>query len=144
MSFAVILLLAVVCLVQALSFVPLVWAEDAAVPVTPALQPIYDVFKAIGYSMPIAVIMGLFTCLLGYLKQTPPEQFTLAKFIYTALISLIIGIATIYGGWTYAQVQEWLANGALTLYIYWIAKVIAKKLSWIIPVGKEAEPPRTA
>jgi len=104
--------------------------ETAPAP-TPGFEPIYEIFKALGYSAPIAVLVGLFTCLLGYFKQTPPEQFNLAKFLYTALISLIIGVATIYGGWTYMEVQQWLANGALTLYIYWIAKVIAKKLGWM-------------
>jgi hypothetical protein len=28
------------------------------------------------------------------------------------------------------MVQEWLGNGALTLYIYWLAKIIAIKLGW--------------
>ena len=118
----------------------LVFAQGGPAP-TPGFEPVYEVFKALGYAAPIALIMGLVTSLLGYLRETPPENFELAKFLYTALISLIIGVATIYGGWTYAQVQEWLANGCLTLYLYWVAKVIAKKLEWI---GKEAEPPRTA
>jgi len=120
--------------------VQLVFAQGGPAP-TPGFEPIYEVFKALGYAAPIALIMGLVTSLLGYLRETPPENFELAKFLYTALISLIIGVATIYGGWTYAQVQEWLANGCLTMYLYWVAKVIAKKLRWI---GKEAEPPRTA
>jgi len=128
-------MLAFALLITALTCVP-VWAQNENES-TPALgfQPIYEVFKALGYASPIAIIMGIFTCLLGYFKQTPPEQFDLAKFLYTALISLIIGIATIYGGWTYTEVQEWLANGALTLYIYWIAKVIAKKLGWMPATG---------
>jgi len=120
--------------------VQLVFAQGGPAP-TPGFEPVYEVFKALGYAAPIALIMGLVTSLLGYLRETPPEKFELAKLLYTALISLIIGVATIYGGWTYAQVQEWLANGCLTLYLYWVAKVIAKKLEWI---GKEAEPPRTA
>lgn len=144
MPFAVILIVALTLVMGALSFMPLAYAEDESVPVTPDFEPIYEAFRAMGYAVPIAVIMGLVTCLLGYFKQTPAEQFELSKFLYTMLISLIIGIATIYGGWTYTDAQEWLGNGALTLYIYWIAKVIAKKLSWILPVGKEAEPPRTA
>ena len=114
--------------------VQLVFAEGGPTP-TPGFEPIYEVFKALGYAAPIALIMGLVTSLLGYLRKTPPENFELAKFLYTALVSLIIGIAKIYGGWTYVQVQEWLANGALTLYIYWIAKVIAKKLGWFTPAA---------
>jgi len=118
---------------------PCAFAQDEATP-TLGLQPIYDVFTAIGYAAPIAVIMGLVTCLIGYLKETPPEQFNLTQFLYTVLISLIVGIATIYGGWTYAQVEAWLANGCLTLYIYWIAKVIAKKLGWQTATGTSTEP----
>ena len=140
MSFAVILLLALTALMSSLSFVCLVQAEDEDLPVTSGFEPIYEVFKAIGYATPVALIMGLVNSLLGYLKSTPPESFDLTHFVFTALISLIIGIATIYGGWSYAEVQEWLANGSLTLYLYWISKVIAKKLNWVVLQAKETGP----
>jgi len=117
-----------------------VQAEDEDLPVTSGFEPIYEVFKAIGYATPVALIMGLVNSLLGYLKSTPPESFDLTHFVFTALISLIIGIATIYGGWSYAEVQEWLANGSLTLYLYWISKVIAKKLNWVVLQAKETGP----
>jgi hypothetical protein len=116
-------------LTVAVCVVPLAYAQEPTPP-QPALQPIYEVFKAVGYALPVALLVGLLTCLLGYLKATPPEQFKLENFIYTALISLIVGVATLYGGWTYVQVEEWLGNGALTIYIYWVAKIIAKKLKW--------------
>jgi len=140
MSFAVILLLALTALMSSLSFVRLVQAEDEDLPVTSGFEPIYEVFKAIGYATPVALIMGLVNSLLGYLKSTPPESFDLTHFVFTALISLIIGIATIYGGWSYTEVQEWLANGSLTLYLYWISKVIAKKLNWVVLQAKETGP----
>jgi len=132
MFFAVIFALtAVLCVV------PLAYAQEPELTPSPALQPIYEVFKAVGYALPVALLVGLLTCLLGYLKATPPEQFKLENFIYTALISLIVGIATLYGGWTYAKIEEWLGNGALTIYIYWVAKIIAKKLKWAV---QPAEP----
>jgi hypothetical protein len=137
MVFAVVFFV-VVSLVMASA--PLAFAQGESVP-TPGFQPIYEVFKSIGYAAPIAVLVGLVTCIFGYLKSTPPEEFKLVQFIYTFLISLIIGIATIYGGWTYAQISEWLANGCLSVWLYWGAKIIAKKLSWI---PRATGPPATA
>jgi len=139
MAFAVIFFV-VVSLVMASA--PLAFAQGEPEPVpAPELQPIYEVFKTLGYAAPIAVLVGLVTCILGYLKSTPPEEFKLVEFIYTVLISLIIGIATIFNGWTYAQFSEWAANGCLTVWLYWIAKIIAKKLSWI---PQATGPPATA
>jgi len=141
MAFAVILFV-VVSLVMASA--PLAFAQGEPVP-APELQPIYEVFKAIGYAAPIAVLVGLVTCIIGYLKSTPPEEFKLVEFIYTVLISLIIGIATIYGGWTYTEISEWLANGCLSVWLYWIAKIIAKKLGWAIQqISPGAGSPPTA
>jgi hypothetical protein len=48
-----------------------------------------------------------------------------------AIISLLMGILTLGLDWDYTTAQEWLANGAITLYIYWIAKIIAIKAGWI-------------
>jgi hypothetical protein len=141
MAFAVIFFV-VVSLVMASA--PLAFAQDEPAP-APELQPIYEIFKAIGYAAPIAVLVGLVTCIIGYLKSTPPEEFKLVEFIYTFLISLVIGIATIYGGWTYAEISEWLANGCLSVWLYWIAKIIAKKLGWATQVASTATgPPATA
>lgn len=137
MAFAAIFITALALLVSTL---PLVLAQDETPPAT-SLEPIYEAFKAAGRAAPIAVIMGLCTCVLGYLKQTTPTDFKIVNFVYTFLMSLIIGVATIYGGWTYLEITEWLANGCLTLWIYWLAKIIAKKLQWApIPTG----PPATA
>jgi len=97
---------------------------------TTSFEPIYNIFKSVGYAAPVAVLVGLATCLLGYAKQTPPQNFSLTEFIYTALISLFIGIATIYGGWSYMIIDQWLGNGCLTIWIYWIAKITAKKLNF--------------
>jgi len=81
--------------------------------------------------LPIAILMGLVTSVLGYLRETKSENFELDKFLTTATISVIMGILTLGFGWDYTTAQEWLANGAVTLYIYWIAKIIAIRVGWI-------------
>ena len=75
--------------------------------------------------------MGVATSILGYLRSTPPESFELDKFLATVIISLIMGILTLGFGWDYTVAEQWLANGCTTLYIYWIAKIIAIKVGWI-------------
>ena len=59
------------------------------------------------------------------------QQSELDKFLATAIISVLIGILTLGFGWDYAVAEQWLANGAITLYIYWIAKIIAIRIGWI-------------
>ena len=120
-------LLFVLALVAMLAFaVPVAFAKDPE-PEAPLAAFFTDMAKV----LPIAILMGLLTSLLGYLKQTPPEKFELDKFLATAMISVIMGILTVGFGWDYTTAQEWLANGAITLYIYWIAKIIAIKAGWI-------------
>jgi len=53
------------------------------------------------------------------------------KFLATAIIGWIIGLLTIGFGWDHTTAEQWLANGAITLYIYWIAKIIAIRIGWI-------------
>jgi len=75
--------------------------------------------------------MAFATVAAGYLSKTKPEEFKLANFIFTLVISVTIGTLTIYTGWTYAQIELWLANGFLTWYIWKLstilARIIAKK-----------------
>jgi hypothetical protein len=76
--------------------------------------------------------------------RSTPQNFKLEEFISTALISLIIGIATIYGGWAYTDIAQWLGNGGLTVWVYWVAKITAKKL-WpnLTVTATDAGPPKT-
>jgi hypothetical protein len=46
----------------------------------------------------------------------------------TAIISLLMCILTLGFGWDYTVAEQWLSNGAITLYIYWIAKIIAIRI----------------
>jgi len=120
-------LLFVLALVAMLAFaVPAAFAQE---PTSEA--PLAAFFTDMAKVLPIAILMGLLTSILGYLKQTPPEKFELDKFLATAIISVLMGILTLGFGWDYTTAQEWLANGAITLYIYWIAKIIAIKVGWI-------------
>ncbi len=70
------------------------------------------------------------TVAAGYLSKTKPKNL-LENFIFTLLISLTIETLTVYAGWTYAQIELWLANGFLTWYIWKLStilvKIIAKK-----------------
>ena len=97
----------------------------------PDTAPLQDFFSSIGLVIPIAVVVGMVNSILGYLRSTPPEEFELDKFLATIIISLLIGIVSIGLGWTYEQAEQWLANGAVTLYVYWIAKIIAIKVGWM-------------
>jgi hypothetical protein len=48
--------------------------------------------------VPIALLIAFLTCLAGYLSKTPPEQFKLANFLFTLLISVTIGTLTLMFG----------------------------------------------
>ena len=120
-------LLFFLALVAMLAFaVPTAFAQES-VPEAPLEAFFMDVARI----MPIAILMGLVTSLLGYLKQTPPESFELDKFLATAIIGLLIGVLTVGFGWDYTKAEQWLANGCITLYIYWVAKIVAIKVGWI-------------
>ena len=99
--------------------------------------PIFDeeslavLFADFGKILPPMVLAALVTSMLGYLRKTDPEEFELSKFAATCVIGLLIGLFTLKLGWSYATAQEYLANSGLTIYIYWLCKIIAKKVGWI-------------
>ena len=76
----------------------------------------------------IAFAMATINTLLGYVRNTPLEEFRLSKFLGTLLIGIIIGCLTTGLGWTYATAEEWLASSGLTVWLYWIAKLIVVRL----------------
>jgi len=121
---ALLLILALVAMLTVL--VPVAFAQEQE-----PEAPLAVFFMNMAKTLPMAILMGLFTSILGYLKQTPPESFELDKFLATAIISLIMGVLTLGFGWDYTTAEQWLANGAITLYIYWIAKIIAIRVGWI-------------
>lgn len=63
------------------------------------------------------------------MTKTKPEDFRLDYCIYTVMISFVVGVATVVGGWTYAQIQEWLGTGVLTWWIWRGSKVLAAKIT---------------
>jgi hypothetical protein len=138
--FAVIL----ACLATALSLTAVAFAQEPSPePVPPVpYECIHAVWAAVK-ATPIGVLMALVTSLAGYLSKTPEENFRLENFAFTGVISFLIGFLTVYGGWSYTQIELWLANGFLTWYIWKVAKIIAKKFNWTkqsTPIAKSGSP----
>ena len=73
---------------------------------------------------PVAIVMALITSLAGYFSKTAPENFKLENFLFTILISFLVGVLSIYAGWSYASIGLWLANGFLTWYIWKLARIL--------------------
>jgi hypothetical protein len=112
-------------------------AQTSEEPPAIDVNEIFIFFQSLGGAGIVAILIGLFTSALGYFSKTPPKEFKLAKFIYTFLISFTIAVVSILSGWNYQMIDQWLANGSLTIWIYWIseglakkAEVIASRLGW--------------
>ena len=71
-----------------------------------------------------------FACLLVEM-QLKTFSGKLWSFFFGVIISLIIDVLTIGFGWAYTVAEQWLANGCITLWIYWTAKITAIKVGWI-------------
>ena len=120
-------LLSVLALVAMLtSTIAMVFAQDPE-----PSAPLVAFFTSAAKIVPVAVLMAVATSMLGYLRSTPPEKFELDKFLVTIIISLIMGVLTIGFGWDYTIAEQWLANGCVTVWIYWTAKIVAIKVGWI-------------
>lgn len=103
--------------------------------------PFEDLFARFAKILPATVMAAMVTSMLGYLRETEPEEFELSKFAATCIIGLLIGLFTLELGWSYATAQEYLANSGLTIYIYWTCKIIAKRAGWIGNIEKPAKDP---
>jgi hypothetical protein len=125
-----IILALILILASLLMFFPVLGQDNATETSPPEVPPqvIHGIW-ALAQATPIALFLAFVNCLAGYLSKTQPENFKLDNFIYTALISLVIGFLTIYAGWTYSMIQTWFANGFLTWYLWKVAKIMAKKFS---------------
>jgi opacity protein-like surface antigen len=86
----------------------------------------WQTLSEVGEAAPIALVIAFLSSMAGYLSATPPENFSLAKFLYTALISAIVSFLTLYAHWSYATVETWLANGFITWYIWKASNIIAQ------------------
>jgi len=138
---AFVFVLAVLALLAVSSAITVVTAQDETPPEVP-IEWIHGLW-AVAKAVPIAFVTTFAVVIAGYLSKTAPRDFKLENFIYTLLISLTIGILTLFAGWTYADVQQWLATGFITWYIWKVAKIlagiIAKKLNWApTPTGPPA------
>lgn len=125
-----ILVVVTLALVMAMLVAPCpVLAQEETPPDMP-LEWIQSVWAA-AKATPVALVISFFTVIAGYLSSTDPKKFKLENFVFTLVICFIVGFLTISAGWTYTQVQQWLANGFITWYIWKLsviaAGVIAKK-----------------
>jgi putative Mn2+ efflux pump MntP len=87
--------------------------------------------------------MALITSLAGYFSKTAPEDFKLENFLFTALISFVIGFLSMYAGWSYNNIELWLANGFLTWYLWKIAKILARIITKKFMPATGPNPPTT-
>jgi hypothetical protein len=120
---------------------PVVFAQEETPPEVP-LQWLHGIWAA-AKAAPIAIIMALITSLAGYFSKTSPEKFKLENFLFTTLISFAIGFLSIYAGWSYNNIELWLANGFLTWYLWKIAKILAKVITKKFMPATGPNPPTT-
>jgi len=119
---------------------PVMAAEDA--PPEVPLQWVHGIWAA-AKAAPIAIIIALITSLAGYFSKTAPENFKLENFLFTTLISFLVGFLSIYAGWSYSNIELWLANGFLTWYLWKIAKILAKVITKKFALVTGPGPPST-
>jgi len=91
---------------------------------------ISDFLAKIGVVIPASFVVAFITVMLGYLRNTPPEEFDITKFLGTLIFAIILGVVTSIAGWDYTTAEAWLGQAGITIWVYWAAKVIAVKLGW--------------
>jgi hypothetical protein len=77
-------------------------------------------------SILVALIAGFLISALGYFKSTDPKGFVPGKLLATLLASVCVSLVMVSLGWNYSNVEQWLASCALTILVYWIAKIVSK------------------
>jgi hypothetical protein len=122
--------------------IPAAFAQEETPPEVP-YQAIHAIWAAV-VAAPIALAVAFASCMVGYLSKTAPEHFKVSNFVYTALISLTIGFLTIYAGWSYTQIELWLANGFLTWYIWKVTTILARIITKKQITTTATGPPATA
>ena len=74
MAFALIFIASIIATSAGLVGLAFAQGNETAPAVGPgSFEPIYEVFKSVGYAAPVAIMVGLTTCLLGYMKQATTE-----------------------------------------------------------------------
>ena len=106
-------------------------------PIEPTEPTVIEQFLSkIGLVIPASAVIAFVTVLLGYLRNTPPEAFDITKFLGTFIFAILMGVVTSIAGWDYATAEAWLGQAGITIWVYWLAKVIAIRLGWL----QEAKP----
>lgn len=71
-----------------------------------------------------AVLTGVCTSILGYLKHTKPENFSLLKLTVAIALGFCIGMLMVQFGWDYSTSEQWLASTGLSIWLYWVIKIL--------------------
>jgi hypothetical protein len=104
------------------------FAVDAETPPALPIEVINGIW-AVAVATPLGFLVAFFTCLAGYASKTPPEQFKLDHFLYTAIISVSIGAIFMFSGLPQTSITifvvTWFANGYITWYIWKATKIAA-------------------
>ena len=118
-------------------------AEAADVPPEIPIEAIKAIW-AFAIATPMGFLMAFLTCLAGYASKTPPENFKLDHFLYTALISIIIGSIFLYSGLPQQSatifVVTWLADGFISWYVWKGTKIFATIITKRILPAPEGPP----
>lgn len=116
------ILLLFICLCIVMPVMPVFAQEEDTV--------ISDFLAKIGVVIPASFVVAFVTVMLGYLRNTPPEDFDITKFLGTLIFAILLGVVTTVAGWDYTTAEAWLGQAGITIWVYWAAKVIAVKLGW--------------
>jgi hypothetical protein len=104
------------------------FAADAEAPPALPIEVINGIW-ALAVATPLGFLVAFFTCLAGYASKTPPEQFKLDHFLYTAIISVSIGAIFMFSGLPQTSIAvfvvTWIADGYVTWYIWKATKIAA-------------------
>lgn len=106
-------------------------AQTNSAPSPESLSLAQGIDKLISVVLP-SLVVSIATAGLGYMKENSPGTFDPVKLIATFIVAIIVGVASALYGLSYNSIVTYLANAGATVYIYWIAQLIATKWGYKI------------
>lgn len=106
-----------------------VYAQDETL--SPSGQFIAKYFdKAISVILP-AALTAAGVSYLGYKKSHLDGEYDKTKLIYTVIAAIVASLLTTGAGMTYEDTTKYLADGFVTIVLYWLAQWLSPKLGFI-------------